>query len=133
MGAGDEEKPTTTASVVATARPLALPQDLAKALTFLDDDQIKRLAAAIQEEAKRRGIPLVKEVSQSRTIVGSCVKERRAEAKDTGEDRSTITKGQANAVNAAFRAGVTTSQIARQFGLTKNQVREALAKGKSDS
>jgi hypothetical protein len=132
---GDEEKPTITPSVGSDGHhdqaKLALPQDLAKALKFLDDEQVKRLAAAVQEEAKRRGISLVKEeISRSETIVGSRVKTRRAGAKDTGEDRPTITKGQANAVNAAFRAGVTPSQIARQFGLSKYQVREALAKGK---
>src|SRR5262249_27789910 len=93
--------------------------DLAKALKFLNDDQIKRLAGAVQEEAERRGIPLAKEeVSRRETIVGLRAKERRAQGKDTREDRATVTKGQANAVNGAFRAGVTPSQIARQFGLS---------------
>jgi transposase-like protein len=38
-----------------------------------------------------------------------------------------LTKGQVNAVRAAFKAGVTTSRIARQFGLSQSQVRTALA------
>jgi hypothetical protein len=35
--------------------------------------------------------------------------------------------GQINAVRAAFKAGITTSRIARQFGLSQSDVRKALA------
>jgi len=40
-----------------------------------------------------------------------------------------LTQGQVNAVRAAFKAGVTPSRIARQFGLTASQVRDALRHG----
>jgi hypothetical protein len=38
-----------------------------------------------------------------------------------------LTKGQLNAVRAAFKAGVRPSAIARQFGLSQSDVRKALA------
>jgi hypothetical protein len=37
-----------------------------------------------------------------------------------------LTRGQVNAVRAAFKAGVTPARIARQFGLSQSQVRKAL-------
>jgi len=37
-----------------------------------------------------------------------------------------LTRGQVNAVRAAFKAGVTATRIARQFGLLPSQVRKAL-------
>ena len=39
----------------------------------------------------------------------------------------TLTGGQVNAVRSAFKAGITPSRIARQFGLTQSSVRKALA------
>jgi transposase-like protein len=38
-----------------------------------------------------------------------------------------FTRGQLNAVRAAFKAGITPARIARQFGLSPSQVRKALA------
>jgi len=38
-----------------------------------------------------------------------------------------LTRGQLNAVRAAFKAGITPSRIARQFGLSQSDVRKALA------
>jgi transposase-like protein len=37
-----------------------------------------------------------------------------------------LTRGQMNAVRAAFKAGVTPARIARQFGLSQSEVRKAL-------
>jgi uncharacterized protein (DUF433 family) len=39
---------------------------------------------------------------------------------------TTVTRGQVNAVRAAFNAGTTPARIARQFGLSQSQVRKAL-------
>ena len=44
-----------------------------------------------------------------------------------GRVAAALTKGEANAVRAAFKAGVTPSRIARQFGLSQSQVRKALS------
>ena len=38
-----------------------------------------------------------------------------------------LTRGQMNAVRAAFKAGITPARIARQFGLSKSDVRKALS------
>jgi hypothetical protein len=38
-----------------------------------------------------------------------------------------LTQGKLNAVRAAFKAGVTPSRIARQFGISQSDVRKALA------
>jgi predicted transcriptional regulator len=37
-----------------------------------------------------------------------------------------LTQGKLNAVRAAFKAGVTPSRIARQFGISQSDVRKAL-------
>jgi DNA invertase Pin-like site-specific DNA recombinase len=38
-----------------------------------------------------------------------------------------LTQGKLNAVRAAFKAGITPSRIARQFGISQSNVRKALA------
>jgi transposase-like protein len=38
-----------------------------------------------------------------------------------------LTQGKLNAVRAAFKAGVTPSRIAKQFGISQSDVRKALA------
>jgi DNA-binding CsgD family transcriptional regulator len=38
-----------------------------------------------------------------------------------------LTRGQANAVRSAFKAGITPARIARQFGISQSNVRKALA------
>jgi hypothetical protein len=40
---------------------------------------------------------------------------------------ASLTRGQVNAVRAAFKAGVTPSRIVRQFGLSQSDVRKALS------
>ena len=38
-----------------------------------------------------------------------------------------LTRGQVNAIRASFKAGITPSRIARQFGVSQSDVRKALA------
>jgi DNA invertase Pin-like site-specific DNA recombinase len=38
-----------------------------------------------------------------------------------------LTRGQVNAVRTAFKAGITPTRIARQFGIFQSNVRKALA------
>ena len=42
-----------------------------------------------------------------------------------------LTLGKMNAIRAAFKAGVTPSRIAREFGLSQSDVRKALAADKA--
>jgi hypothetical protein len=89
-----------------------LPRDLPSAVKHLDDEELDRLLAVALAEAKRRG--------------------RRSPATDKPSPKRqpvavSLTRGQVNAVRAAFKAGVTSARIARQFGLSQSDVRKALA------
>jgi DNA invertase Pin-like site-specific DNA recombinase len=86
---------------------------LLAAIKHLDDQELDRLAAASFAELKRRGRkpPVQDETSLKGRI----------------EDAASLTPGRLNAVRAAFRAGVTPSKIARQFGVSHSDVRKALA------
>jgi hypothetical protein len=115
-----------------------LPQDLPGALARLDDGEIDVLLAAVIEEAKRRG-----------RLPSSLVAKPREEhhrPNDPSHSKVTamhtaaslsrlspqggvpsLSRGQMNAVRAAFKAGVKPSMIARQFGVSQSDVRKVLA------
>ena len=106
-------KPTDEAAAAYSPRHV-LPKDLPNALKHLRDEELDRLLAAALAEAKRRGrrsSPTDKP-SPKRKVDGVAV---------------SLTRGQLNAVRAAFKAGITPSRIARQFGLSRSDVRNALA------
>jgi predicted DNA-binding protein (UPF0251 family) len=95
-----------------------LPKDLPNAFKHLNDEELDRLLAVTLAEAKRRGrqtIPTYKP-SPSRNV----------------EAAVSLTRGQINAVRAAFKAGITPARIARQFGLSQSDVRKALATAASE-
>jgi hypothetical protein len=98
----------------ASLRRHVLPKDLPAAIKQLDDQELDRLLAAAVAEQRRRGRkpapPL--EPPDKRRIETAVVH---------------LTPGKVNAVRAAFKAGVKPSQIARQFGLSQSDVRQALA------
>jgi hypothetical protein len=89
-----------------------LPKNLAAAVKHLGDRELDQLLSAVLDEQKRRR----QKPSERRSG------KRRAEAASIP-----LTRGQTNAVRAAFKAGVTPSRIARQFGLSQSDVRKALA------
>lgn len=96
-----------------------LPRDLAGALERLNDTDVDTLLLAVTREAKRRGRPQTG--SPSKTL-------KSLTKRATAEDGSgSLTKGQLNAVHAAFKAGVKPPAIARQFGISQSDVRNALA------
>ena len=101
-------------TAAASSQSYALPQNLPSALSHLDDAQLDRLLAAVMAEQQRRGKTLPVTIETSR-------KQR------TKEVPTNLTLGKLNAVRAAFKAGVTPSRIARQFGVTLTDVRKALA------
>jgi DNA invertase Pin-like site-specific DNA recombinase len=84
---------------------------LAAAVKQLGDAELDQLLSAALDEKKRRG----QKPSDQR------LRKRQAEAPSIP-----LTRGQINAVQAAFRAGVTPTRIARQFGLSQSDVRKAL-------
>jgi DNA invertase Pin-like site-specific DNA recombinase len=86
---------------------------LPNAVRRLDDQELDQLLSAVIAEQKRRGKKLPGEMSPQRRIkVVAAVP---------------LTQGKLNAVRAAFKAGVTPSRIARQFGISQSDVRKALA------
>jgi DNA invertase Pin-like site-specific DNA recombinase len=91
-----------------------LPGDLPNAIKQLDDQEFDRLLAAVLAEQKRRGGKLAASYERSR--------KKRVEETDVS-----LAQGKLNAVRAAFKAGITPSRIARQFGISQSDVRKALA------
>jgi hypothetical protein len=92
-----------------------LPPDLPAAVKQLDDRELDRLLSAVlaEQRERRRRLPMPHESSAKRRV------------KEVAP--TSLTRGQINAVRAAFKAGVTPSRIARQFGLSQSDVRKALA------
>jgi hypothetical protein len=95
-----------------------LPNNLPAAIKHLTDGELDQLLSAVLAEQKRRG----------RKPPGSNETPRKQQVEATAPP---LTQGKLNAVRAAFKAGVTPSRIARQFGITQSQVRKALAADKA--
>jgi DNA invertase Pin-like site-specific DNA recombinase len=91
-----------------------LPGDLPNAIKQLEDHEFDRLLSAVLAEQKRRG----------KTSGEPNATSHKGPVKTTA---SSLTAGKANAVRAAFKAGVRPSQIARAFGVSQADVRKALA------
>jgi hypothetical protein len=90
-----------------------LPKDLPNAVKHLTDEELDRLLVVTLAKAKRRG----------RQITPT---DQRSQSRNSDAPVS-LTRGQLNAVRAAFKAGITPARIARQFGLSQSEVRMALA------
>jgi hypothetical protein len=115
-------------------RPV-LPKDLSTAIKYLNDGEFDRLLRAATEEARRRG-RLIPAPETPTKIAPASGESSFMQAPPTGgptQQRPSrtpavpLTRGQVNAVWAAFKAGVTPSRIAGQFGLSQSQVRKALS------
>ena len=129
-----------SAAVVSGAEKLSsrhvLPGDLSNALKQLDDGELDRLFAATRHELQCRGRLLTSTpVTRPTTHMGT---EQRASDQSTTTEESpnrrqpeepnvALTQGQVNAVRATFKAGITPSRIARQFGISQSDVRKVLA------
>ena len=118
------------------SRRTALPKDLPRAIRYLEDRELDWLLRVATEEANRRGRPMpMAEASPTNTPAASSEPipgETKPLSRPTHQRQirpaaAALTKGQVNAVRAAFKAGVTPPRIARQFGLSQSQVRKALA------
>ena len=105
----------TDEPAAAASQSYALPTNLPSALSHLDDDQLDRLLTAAHAEQQRRG----------KKISASNEPSRKQKTKEV--NAPPLAQGKLNAVRAAFKAGVTPSRIARQFGVSLSDVRKALA------
>jgi hypothetical protein len=85
---------------------------LPNAVRHLNDQELDQLLSAVIAEQKRRGKRSA-EISREKSVdVVAAVP---------------LTQGKLNAVRASFKAGVTPSRIARQFGISLSDIRKALA------
>jgi hypothetical protein len=129
-----------SAAVVSGAEKLSsrhvLPRDLSNALKQLDDGELDRLFAATRHELQCRGRLLTSTpVTRPTTHMGaeqrasdqSTTTEESPERRQPEEPNVALAQGQVNAVRAAFKAGITPSRIARQFGISQSDVRKVLA------
>jgi hypothetical protein len=106
------------AAATAPSPPLVLPRDLPSAIKRLEDQDLDRLLSVALTEQQRRGRkpPVSDEISRKRRVEAVAVP---------------LTQGKLNAVRAAFKAGVSPTKIARQFGLSQSDVQKALASNTS--
>jgi predicted DNA-binding protein (UPF0251 family) len=131
-------KPTVAAQPVAdtSTQRHVLPKNLRHALTQLSDEELDELCEVAVDEAKRRRRlrwSTGAESTRSSRRPSRSMANRAASTDKTPRRRQVsiaevlLTRGQVNAVRAAFRAGITPSRIARQFGISQANVRKALA------
>jgi hypothetical protein len=127
-------------AVVSAAEKLSsrhvLPRDLSNALKQLDDGELDRLFAATRHELQSRGrlltsTPVIRPTTpmgtEQRALDQSTTTEELPERRQLEEPNVALTQGQVNAVRATFKAGITPSRIARQFGISQSDVRKVLA------
>jgi hypothetical protein len=115
----EQQLPDTCSSPASEAKSsssqsYALPKNLSSALGYLDDDQLDRLLAAVVAEQRRRG----------KKVPVSDKSPRKPPVKVVAPP---LPQGKLNAIRAAFKAGFTPSRIARQFRISKSDVKKALA------
>ena len=114
-----QKTPSNTEFPTAASSPqYLLPKDLSNGIKQLTDQEFDRLLAAVLTEQKRRGkkLPVSRKAS------------RKPPVQEFGPP---LAPAKVNAVRAAFKAGVSPSRIARQFGISHADVRKALASGPS--
>src|SRR5262245_5165878 len=128
-----------SAAVVSAADKLSsrhvLPRDLSNALKQLNDGELDRLFAATRHELQRRrrsltSTPVIRpttHMGKQRASDQSTATEESPERRQPEEPNVALTQGQVNAVRATFKAGITPSRIARQFGISQSDVRKVLA------
>jgi predicted DNA binding protein len=114
----------TEAATDTASKRHVLPKDLPNAVKHLTDRELDLLITASVDEAKRRG--RLPPGIQATTQDGSIPKRLSSRVKRHAETPS-LTPGRINAVRAAFKAGITPSRIARQFGISQSDVRRVLA------
>ena len=112
-----------------------LPKNLRHAVKHLSDGELDLMHTATLEEIKRRGrlppstetrfAPSSRRPSDLATKRLPATNKLQRQQVDVAE--VSLTRGQVNAVRAAFKAGITPSRIARPFGISQSNVRKALS------
>ena len=109
-------------------RHVVLPEDLPGALGHLDDGQLDVLLRAVNKEARRRGrFPSELRGDAKPPERTQTRKAASPRAKKTSGPTIDVPAGQANLIQAAFKAGVKPAAIAREFRISQSVVRRVLA------
>jgi hypothetical protein len=126
VSANKESAPSqlTQAPTEAAPQRYILPKNLRNAVKHLSDGELDLMHAATVEEMRRRGrtpsgepgLRVRPDVAKMRSPTSE--KRRHVNIADVP-----LTRGQVNAVRAAFKAGITPSRIARQFGFLNRMCR----------
>jgi hypothetical protein len=127
--APENQIPSPKPAIEAAANSLhVLPKDLPGALKQLGDIELASLLAAALDEAKRRD-KLRPGLEVTSAAMGKALPKsnQRSTARQGHSAAPSLTRGQVNAVRAAFRAGIGPSRIAREFGISKTDVHKVLA------
>jgi hypothetical protein len=119
--------PVPKATTETTPQRYVLPKNLRSAVKHLSDGELDLMHAAILEELKRRG-RTPKSVETDSPIPPDLTKIQSRPIKTAKSNTAevSLTRGQVNAVRSAFKAGITPSRIAREFGIPLSNVRQAL-------
>ena len=125
----------TTARIFSGSQRHVLPENLDLAVKQLTDDELMQLLEVALRESKRRGKSLFgiggDPMQSSRQTEELTLKhpkiENASNRKQVEVAEVALSPGKLNAVRAAFKAGVTPSRIARQFGISQANVRKVLA------
>ena|ERR1700693_5064413 len=109
--------PIPTADNAASSPRHVLPSDLPTAIKHLDDQELNQLFAAVVAERLQRGMksPVPDKIPNKRSVEATAI---------------SLTPGKLSAVRAAFKAGVTPTTIAKEFGLSQADVRSVIASDK---
>jgi hypothetical protein len=115
--------PATQPTADASSQRHVLPKNLRTAVKHLSDAELDLLHAATLEEMGRRGrLPPTDQTTNRSSRMDKSPHKRQVEVTTVS-----LTRGQVNAVRAAFKAGIKPSLIARQFGISQSDVRKVLA------
>ena len=125
--AAPRKLPTDKAATESPQR-YVLPKNLRNAVRHLSDGELDLMHAATVEEMRRRGRkPSVETDLPVRPDMAKMPSPPTEKRRHVNIADVPLTRGQVNAVRAAFKAGITPSRIARQFGISQSNVRNALA------
>jgi hypothetical protein len=125
--------PAPTSTTESAPRRYVLPKNLRNAVKHLSDGELDLMHVATLEEIKRRGrtpqgvetdLPARPDLTKIQSPATKAAKLNAAEI--------SLTRGQVNAVRSAFRAGITPSRIAREFGIPLSDVLQALARDETN-
>jgi hypothetical protein len=113
IGSGTSSTKSDSNSATAAALRHVLPNDLPTAIKHLEDQELDQLFAAVVAERLLRGMkpPVPDKIPNKRSVEATAV---------------SLTPGKLSAVRAAFKAGVTPTKIAKEFGLSQADVRSVM-------